>query len=77
MKICSEKMPIKTVNWRYRLTDSVIDHVSELPTKNLVPVMNWRYRLPDLSYEILATVKSTSEVNWRYKIPGISPSDLN
>ena len=72
-----EAIAVKTVNWRYRIADSVVNNVSELVAKNSYPIMNWRYRVPNLNYEVLVTVKSTSEINWRYKNPGISPYDLN
>jgi hypothetical protein len=77
MKNCPQTIEIKTVNWRYRIADSVVNNVSEILARSSSPVMNWRYRVPNLSYEVITTVKSTSEVNWRYKTPGISPYDLN
>jgi hypothetical protein len=77
MKKFPQTTEIKTVNWRYRIADSVVNNVCEIPNRSSSVVMNWRYRVPNLSYEVLTPVKSTSEVNWRYKTPGISPYDLN
>jgi hypothetical protein len=77
MKNCPETIATKTVNWRYRIADSVVSNVSETPTRNSAPVMNWRYRIPDLNYKVLKMAKSTSEVNWRYRISEVSPYDMN
>jgi hypothetical protein len=77
MKNSPETIVVKTVNWRYRITGSVVSNVAEIPTSSSSPVMNWRYRVPNLNYEVLTTVKSTSEVNWRYRIPEVSSYDLN
>jgi hypothetical protein len=77
MKNLPATIDVKTVNWRYRIADSVVNNVSEILTRSSAPIMNWRYRVPNLNYEVLTTVRSTSEVNWRYKIPRISPYDLN
>jgi hypothetical protein len=77
MKNCPETIATKTVNWRYRIADPVISHVSEIPKSSSSPVMNWRYRIPSLDYKVLTTAKSTSEVNWRYRVLGTSPHDLN
>jgi hypothetical protein len=68
MKNCPETTTVKTVNWRYRIANSLDSNVSEIPTQSSVPVMNWRYRMPDLDYKVLTIVKSTAEVNWRYRI---------
>ena len=77
MKTAIETIAVKTVNWRYRSTDSVVNNVSEILASSSSPIMNWRYRVPNFNYEVLTVVKSTSEVNWRYRNPGISPYDLN
>jgi hypothetical protein len=77
MKNCPETTTVKTVNWRYRITNYPDSNLSEIPTQISSPVMNWRYRMPDLNYEVLTIVKSAAEVNWRYRISENSGYDSN